>query len=268
MNDLVSIVMPVYNAEKYLEEAISSCLEQTYSNIEIIAINDGSSDNSLEILKNYEDKIFVKSQRNKGVSAATNYGIRSMNGKLFKIMNADDILYPECVELLVSEFLNVNDKKTIIHADCDRIDSEGKILSEYHHPNYNNLSHVDQNVILLDHDIVTNITSLFHVNAFSQCGYYDESLRAAVDYELWLRLCLQFNYKLHLLEKKLVKMRVPGEGGITFHASKETPNYADEVRKLILSRLDLPTRKKYNNALKEYKKKNQLPFSKKNKKYN
>jgi len=62
MRDLVSIILPVFNAEKYLDKAISSCINQTYSKIEIIAVNDGSTDNSLEILKNYEDKIMVKSQ--------------------------------------------------------------------------------------------------------------------------------------------------------------------------------------------------------------
>jgi len=111
MNELVSIVLPVFNGEKYLDEAIKSCLEQTYSNIEIIGVNDGSNDNSLEILKSYGDKLVVKSQKNKGVSAATNFGIHSMKGQLFKIMNADDILYPDCVESLVSEFDKLNNKK-------------------------------------------------------------------------------------------------------------------------------------------------------------
>ena len=257
MDDLVSIVIPVYNKEKYLDELISSCLNQTYSKIEIIAVNDGSTDNSLEILKNYGDKILIKTQENRGVSSATNSGIRSMNGKLFKIMDADDILYPEGVELLVSEFFKVDDKKTVIHAWGDIIDNKGEVIREYRYPNYNNLSKFDQNVILLDHNIVLHGATLLHRDTFFQCGFHDESLRAGIDYELWLRLCLQFNFKLHLLEKKIVKMRRIKGKGITANANKETPNYSEEIRNLVLSRLDFLTRKKYENALKFYMERNQ-----------
>jgi len=76
----VSIIIPVYNAEKYLEECIESALNQTYPDIEIIAVNDGSTDNSLGILKKYEGKIKIISKENGGVASALNAGINAMTG--------------------------------------------------------------------------------------------------------------------------------------------------------------------------------------------
>ena len=111
MNEFVSIVIPVYNAELYVEEAINSCLNQTYSNIEIIVVNDGSTDSSSEILGSFSDRIRVISQENKGISGALNTGIRGMKSNWYKIMNADDILYPNCVEILTSEISKINDQK-------------------------------------------------------------------------------------------------------------------------------------------------------------
>ena len=83
MNKLISIIMPVYNAEKYLNRSIESIMNQTYNNIEIILVNDGSTDNSLEICTNYQEKdnrIKLINQENKGVSFARNKGIDEATG--------------------------------------------------------------------------------------------------------------------------------------------------------------------------------------------
>jgi len=262
MNKLVSIVIPVYNSEKYLEESLTSCINQTYGNTEIIAVNDGSNDHSLEILLSFSDKIQVVSQENKGISSAINLGIKKMKGDLFKIMNSDDILYPECVELLTLEYAKINNKKVIVHGNCDLIDSEGEIIREWNQRNLNKLSQFEQNVVLLDHNTVINITSLFHKESFSKYGVFDESLRASVDYELWLRLCLQHGFRLHLLEKKLVKYR-RHEQSITKRSLKENPNYSEAVRKLVLGRLDESDRQKYEIALHRFQTKNRKSLKEK-----
>jgi len=261
MNELVSIVLPVFNGGKYLDEAIKSCIEQTYSKIEIITIDDGSTDNTHEVLKNYEDKLLVLSQENKGVSAATNLGIRNMKGKFFKIMNADDVLYPDCVESLVSEYSKFNNKKTIVHGKGETIDENGEFVSEFYQLKTKTLSQFDPNVVLLHHNVIIHCASLFHADAF-QYGYYDESLKAAVDYELWLRLCLKFNFKIHLLEQKIVKRRVVKNEGITAQALNETPNYNEETRDLIFNQLDESTRNRYEKELKQYAKKYKIELLK------
>ncbi len=77
-------MIPVYNSEKFLNESIESVLNQTYKNIEVIAIDDGSTDNSLKVLHQYSDRINILSQENQGLAAAINAGIKKMKGKWFK----------------------------------------------------------------------------------------------------------------------------------------------------------------------------------------
>lgn len=108
---LVSIIIPVYNVESYLSECLDSCLEQTYSNIEILAINDGSSDGSKIILEKYADKdsrIKVFHQLNNGVVVARNHGLRNANGTWIMFVDADDIIAQEAVELLLKSALENN----------------------------------------------------------------------------------------------------------------------------------------------------------------
>ena len=78
MSELVSVIIPVYNAAQFLKDSIESVLNQTYSNIEIICVNDGSTDNSLDILKSFSDKITIISQENQGLSSALNVGIKEI----------------------------------------------------------------------------------------------------------------------------------------------------------------------------------------------
>ena len=82
-NDLVSIVIPVFNSEKYVDKAIRSCLDQTYSKIEIITIYHNSTDSSLEILNSFSDHITVLSESKRGIGTALNTGIRAMKGTFF-----------------------------------------------------------------------------------------------------------------------------------------------------------------------------------------
>jgi len=263
MDDLVSIVMPVLNSEKFVEEALKSCFNQTYSNIEIIVVDGNSTDGTLDILKKYSERITILTESKKGIGVAINRGIRSMKGKWFKIMNADDILFPECIQVLLSEIQKFKDKNVIIHSNCDIIDADGKIFMEWIQPNFNTLSDFEQNIILLDHNRITNITTLLPKEVFSKYGYYHEKT-IAEDYEFWLRLCLLFNFRTHLLEQKLVKYRTHKES-TTSRAFKNTPNYAEEARNLVLQKLDPLTRKKYENSLELYKKENKKSLTKRTK---
>ena len=97
----ISIIIPVYNAENYLEECLLTISQQTFNDFEILAINDGSTDRSLEILKKYqakEPRLQVISQENKGVSAARNLGLENAQGEYITFVDADDWLHPESLE--------------------------------------------------------------------------------------------------------------------------------------------------------------------------
>lgn len=104
MDALVSVIIPNYNQEKYVGETIESILGQTYQNFELILVDDGSTDQSLKILREYEkksDKITVLTQENMNASVARNRGIENAKGDYFYFMDSDDTMYPEALELLV-----------------------------------------------------------------------------------------------------------------------------------------------------------------------
>ena len=101
---LVSIVIPVFRGEPYLREAIDSCLSQTYPNIEIIVVNDGSDDDGRTdaIARSYGDKIRYYAKENGGVSSALNFGISQMRGEWFSWLSHDDVFLPDKTEKQVS----------------------------------------------------------------------------------------------------------------------------------------------------------------------
>lgn len=112
---LVSIIMPLYNAQNYVAEAIQSVINQTYKNWELIIVNDGSTDDSLLVAKQFEsDKIKIFSQENKGQCGANNYGYSLSNGSYIKFFDADDILSTQTLEF---QFKAINNKDTDI-ATC------------------------------------------------------------------------------------------------------------------------------------------------------
>lgn len=107
MNDLVSIIMPFYNAEHFLKNSINSVLEQDYPNWELLIVNDGSPDKGAEIVKSFSDqRIKLYEQENKGVSAARNLALSQMTGAFFCYLDADDILPPKSLRSRLEVFWN------------------------------------------------------------------------------------------------------------------------------------------------------------------
>jgi glycosyltransferase involved in cell wall biosynthesis len=109
--DLISIIVPVYNVEHYLERCLNSIIKQTYSNIEIIIINDGSKDNSLEVCQRYQQKdnrIRIISKKNEGVSVARNIGIKEASGKYIGFVDSDDWIEPEMYESMYNTIIKHN----------------------------------------------------------------------------------------------------------------------------------------------------------------
>ena len=141
MSELVSIVIPVYNSEQFLKESLESIINQTYSNIEIICINDGSTDNSLEILKSYSDKITIISQKNQGLASALTIGINQIQGKWLKWFSPDDVMYRNTIETLVDTAKKY--PNAIIYSNWNIIDEKGKKLRGFYESNYNELSNFE-----------------------------------------------------------------------------------------------------------------------------
>ncbi len=252
-NDIVSIIIPVYNTEKYLEECLESALNQAYNEIEIIAVDDGSTDNSLNILKKYSDKIKIISKENGGTASALNAGIKNMKGEWFKWLSADDILYPNAVLELINAAKLLSNKKYILYTNYDIIDSQGEIIDQMIEPNYNKLDSFNVNVILLDHFIGNGTTSLIHKSIIDEFGMFNETIGYKEDYELWLRYNLLYNCHIHLVPKNLAKYRVHKKQLSSEKASTSLLQN-NNIRKFILDKLTPEERDKYEKAVKNYQK--------------
>ena len=130
-NSLVSIVIPVHNAEEYINEALDSCINQTYENLEILVVDDKSQDNTLNILKEYEQKDsrikVLPVEKQDGLGNVINIGIRRSRGKYIARMDADDVMYPDRIEKQVN-YLESNPNCVAVGGQIDIIDKEGNII--------------------------------------------------------------------------------------------------------------------------------------------
>ncbi len=254
----VSIIIPVHNSQKFLKECLDSAINQTFSDFEIIAVNDGSTDNSLEILQSYSDKIKIVSKTNGGTASAINAGIKIASGDWIKILDSDDLLYPTALEILVSEASKLKDKKnTILYANFDTIDEDGNLIDHVTESNFNEISPFDFNVMLLDRKISNGDTVLFHTSAFSEYGLFNEKLFRHEDYEVLLRFCILHDCRMKLISKTLAKYRIHSNQK-TKRSIQKSLERTDKIRKEILNKLSSSTREKYQQTLKQYKKNKSL----------
>ena len=127
---LVTILLPVHNGERYIKEAIDSCIKQIYENIEILVVNDASTDSTKDILNGYGDRIRVLDiKKQDSLGSVLNIGIQASNGSYIARMDADDIMYPTRIERQV-DVLEDNGDIVAVGGQIDIIDENGNITGE------------------------------------------------------------------------------------------------------------------------------------------
>jgi len=252
-NEYVSVIIPVYNSEKFLKESIESVLNQTQKQIEVIAINDGSTDNSEKILEQYSDKIMIISQTNHGLAHALNVGIKKIKGKWFKWFSPDDILYPEAIEILVNEAKKLQEN-TIIYSNWELIDEKGNKLRDFSESNFNDLSCFDFNVRLLDGQLINVNTSLVPYSLIENgCTIRDTSDPVVIDYDFFLRAGILYDTKFYLISKPLVKYRIHSNQ-LSHKNIAKSLSVLPKITENILSELHESKKNEYLNAISEYQK--------------
>lgn len=183
---MISVVMSVYNAEKYLEEAIDSILKQTYQNYEFIIVNDCSSDRSYEILTEYEKKstkiILIHNSSNLGLTTNLNKAISIAKGKYIARMDADDISELNRFEKQVI-FFNAHDDIDIVGTFSNDIDEHGKIFRKRTTP----VTHKNIIKILPMFCPMSHPTIMFKKESLAKIGFYNEKFRTSQDLDLYLR---------------------------------------------------------------------------------
>jgi len=191
-NPMISIVIPVYNGSNYLREAIDSALAQTYHNIEVIVVNDGSNDNGKtdSICMSYGDSIRYFKKENGGVATAVNLGIKNMRGEYFAWLSHDDVYYPYKLEKQISALKKNGNMTAVVHSDFDMIQVEtGQSIFSGMCRIYpkDKLTHSCFAPVFL---AIHGCSPLIHKSHFKRVGLYDETALATQD-SLFLFNCMR-----------------------------------------------------------------------------
>jgi glycosyltransferase involved in cell wall biosynthesis len=202
----ISVVMSVYNGESYLAEAINSILNQTYKDFEFIIVNDGSTDNTLNIIKSYKDpRIKIINQGNQGLVASLNSAIKSSRGEIIVRQDADDISLPDRLFLQINRF-NKNKDLAIIGSSIITIDESTNILNT--HKVLLNDPELKQELLI--RSPFAHGSVMFKKDFFYKAGCYKKEDWPAEDYGLWVRLAL-FG-KFANIDEPLYKYRENNQG--------------------------------------------------------
>lgn len=185
INPLVSIVIPVYNGNNYLREAIDSALAQTYNNCEIIVVNDGSTDDTERICLSYGNRIRYIKKENGGVSTAVNLGIQNMRGEYFSWLSHDDVYYPQKIEKEIEALRLCGDMKAIVHSNYDYLDMETGVLTHHDWLLTHRVEKLTQSNFSPVFLCVHGCSILVHKSHFERVGPYDSTLKATQD-SVWL----------------------------------------------------------------------------------
>jgi glycosyltransferase involved in cell wall biosynthesis len=213
---LVSIVIPAYNCSQFINETLDSVYRQTYRNIEIIIIDDGSTDNTKAVLSPHIGNIKYFYQKNKGTATARNTGILKARGELIALLDNDDIWHPEKIELQVG-VAQSNTEIGLVFTDGKVFDKSGilkhtliaKRLQKWIQENETENGLVVKGSILnylyLQNHISSATSVLIKRECFDQVGFFDEDIIIADDFDLWLRIARK--YSVALIRKPLYKWR-------------------------------------------------------------
>ena len=209
----VSVIIPLYNHERYIKEAVDSVLNQSFSDLELIIVDDGSTDKSAEVVDNIHDnRIKYIYQENRGTHAALNRGIKAANGDFISILNSDDVYHRNRLEECLNVF-HFDSSVSAVFTYLELIDEDGCFIRVKgandrwlgHDPE---TSFRDHNSIVLDllagNFPHTTSNLVCKKEVFADIGYFS-SLRYLHDYDFFLRLA--YNLKVNVLEKPLLKYR-------------------------------------------------------------
>jgi len=209
MTPKVSLVIPVYNGSDYLAEALESAFAQTYKNIEIIVVNDGSNDGGAteRLAQSYGDRIRYFSKPNGGVATALNTALAQMEGDYFSWLSHDDLYFPEKIEAQIQRLATVeNPERTILYSDFALFTTDASRITPIRLPEVAS----EDFRYFLTLSRVNGCTLLIPRAAFAECGTFDEKLRTTQDYDLWFRLASRYRF-VHVDQVLMKSRQHPGQ---------------------------------------------------------
>ncbi len=194
---LVSVVIPTYNRCNRLAGAIDSVLQQTYAPLELIVVDDGSTDGTTDMLKGHGDGIRVIRQENRGVSGARNTGVRAAKGGLIALLDSDDRWLPGKLEHQVAYFQS-SPQAMICQTEEIWIRGGKRVNPKKRHRKFSGM--IFEKTLPLC--LVSPSAVMMRASLFKEVGLFDEDLPACEDYDLWLRIT--WKYPVHLIRIPLI----------------------------------------------------------------
>lgn len=203
-NPTVSVIIPTYNRANLVGKAIKSVLSQTYQDFEIIVIDDGSTDNTEETVKSFNNfKIrYICHSDNRGISAARNTGIRASLGKYIALLDSDDEWLPEKLDKQVDVLQNKSSEVGVVCSWSYNIDEKGSYISKRCLPKKGGYIYED----LLSTNPISVPTVLIRKECFNRVGLFDDLLNTQQDWDMWIRISKY--YRFVLIKIPLVKYRL------------------------------------------------------------
>lgn len=228
LQPLVSVVIPAYNSERWIEETLKSVLNQTYPNIEVIVVDDGSTDNTFSIVDKFKNRVKYLQKKNGGSASARNMGIRKSVGEWIALLDADDLWITDKIQTQMDYLKN--------HTDVYWVYSDAYIFSdkvakdEYRIGSTTKMFSGDVLEPLIMEDFIPSPTPVINRKVFNDVGIFDESIKRSEDWDLWLRIAA--HYKVGFVDKPLAKYRMH----LLSKSSSIGPKFTLESRKKIINK--------------------------------
>jgi glycosyltransferase involved in cell wall biosynthesis len=235
----VSVIIPVYGAEKYIAATMQSVLEQTYKSFELLIIDDGSPDKSIEVCQQFTDpRIKIIRQQNRGLAGARNTGIRHAQGDYLAFLDADDLWLPEKLEKHV-EHLEKSPSVGVSFSCSAFIDETGKPLGLYQKPKLTGITIPNllcRNPIsngsapVIRREVFEAIKFQDNLYGTVEDFYFDDRFRASEDIECWFRIAIQTEWQIEGIPEALTLYRV-NSGGLSASVFKQLDSWEQVIEK-------------------------------------
>ena len=213
----VSVIIPSYNSERYISQAIQSVLNQTHQDFEIVVTDDGSTDRTVSEVERFDDPriVLYTFDKNRGVASATNNSIKNSSGQYIAILDSDNVFLPTKLETQI-QFLTENSEIGAVFTYARLIDDKSEELQNTTHPYYtlfeqsNRTRHEWLNYFFYKNNCLCHPSAMIRKECYDTVGYYNRRLSQLLDLDLWTRLCMQ--YGIFIIPEKLVKFRIRDDG--------------------------------------------------------
>jgi glycosyltransferase involved in cell wall biosynthesis len=200
---LVSIVTPSYNQGRFIRATIESVLGQDYPNIEYFVMDGGSTDETVDVLKEYDGRLTWVSEKDKGQTDAINKGLRQARGDIVAYLNSDDVYLPGAVRRVVETF-QANPDVDFVYGDFHAIDEQGELIDRIKTIPF------DRDILIYDANFICQPASFYRRRLIDEIGLFDDRLHFLMDYEFFLRATKR-RVGFKLLPEYLACIRYHGE---------------------------------------------------------